>query len=201
MENEAKSPQQMGSTFVPIVHHSLPRPSETKQHLRSFTKVECKDMTQSLNRSGRMSAEPFHAKNLFTESDCCNLALSALDLENLDLRNLDPVLAQKMLNEIRSGANIKQVLEKFRVIDKKNLLMRSNRYSLPPPPPPRRPELEMGAVTVEPCAGVMTRSATAAPESCSGSLGRTSGNKAEKTVTFQDEFEVKRNKDVIDMVL
>ncbi len=192
----------MGSTFVPIVHHSLPRPSETKQHLRSFTKLESKDMTQSLTRSGRMSAEPFHAKSLFTESDCCNLALSALDLENLDLRNLDPVLAQKMLNEIRSGANIKQVLEKFRVIDKKNLLMRSNRYSLPPPPPPRRPELEMGAVTVEPCPSVMARSAASSvSDSCTGSLGRASGNKAEKTVTFQDEFEVKRSKDVIDMVL
>ena len=73
-------------------------------------------------RSGRMSAEPldFFASARRSNSSLDfrqSMALNALDLGQIDLRNIDPVLAKKMLEEIRQGADIKPLLEKFRVID------------------------------------------------------------------------------------
>ena len=41
-------------------------------------------------------------------------AINALDLENLDLRYIDPVLASKLLEEIRSGADVRPLLEKLK---------------------------------------------------------------------------------------
>ena len=43
-----------------------------------------------------------------------NPAINALDLENLDLRNIDPVLASKLLDEIRCGADVRPLLEKLK---------------------------------------------------------------------------------------
>ena len=40
--------------------------------------------------------------------------MNALDLENLDLRYIDPVLASKLLEEIRSGADVRPLLEKLK---------------------------------------------------------------------------------------
>ena len=43
-----------------------------------------------------------------------NPVINALDLENLDLRNIDPVLASKLLDEIRCGADVRPLLEKLK---------------------------------------------------------------------------------------
>ncbi len=66
-------------------------------------------------RSGRQSAEPFSRppwSNRGLPATSPNDDLDALDLSTLDLRNLDPATAKKMLDDIRSGADIK-VWSKF----------------------------------------------------------------------------------------
>ena len=74
----------------------------------------------TLTRSGRMSAEP----SSFLESGGPmsrigpnpSTELDALDLGSLDLRNIDPVVAKRMLDEIRQGTDIATILERFRVL-------------------------------------------------------------------------------------
>ena len=69
-------------------------------------------MATPLMKSGRMSAEPTPIKSHpdYRQS----AALNALDLENLDFRSIDPVLASQLLDEIRSGADIAPLLEKLK---------------------------------------------------------------------------------------
>ncbi len=50
--------------------------------------------------------------------------LDALDLQNLDLRNIDPVLAAEILQEIRNGADLKPLLEKLVLAEKTRLSKR-----------------------------------------------------------------------------
>lgn len=84
------------------------------------------------HRSGRQSAEPF-SHPTFPRWPAAALTpkkaeLDALDLGPIDLRNIDPVTAQKMLDDIRSGADIKPLLDK----------LRSSNSKPKPPPPPKR---------------------------------------------------------------
>ena len=64
------------------------------------------------------------------------MELNALDLGSLDLRNLDPSLAQKMLDEIRGGADIALLLEKLRA--------NSRSSSVQFPQPPKRDQMVPG---------------------------------------------------------
>ena len=44
-------------------------------------------------------------------------SLNALDLDSLNLKNIDPGVARRMLDEIQKGADVKSTLEKFNVIE------------------------------------------------------------------------------------
>ena len=52
---------------------------------------------------GRRSAEPFGSLFLAPKSSSADLSscLDALDLQNIDLRNIDPALAAEIVQEIR----------------------------------------------------------------------------------------------------
>ena len=67
-----------------------------------------------LLKSGRMSAEPPAAVIPEVSDYRLSTALNALDLDNFDFRNIDPVLASQLLEEIRNGADIAPLLERLR---------------------------------------------------------------------------------------
>ena len=120
-------------------------------------------------------------------SSSSSMALSALDLDSLpDLRNLDPALAQRMLDEIHRGADIKGLLEKFRLVDKasfpaSSVGAKSCLRLLPPPPPPKRNSLL--ALDASPKATLSSELLLP-----SRPLGK------EKMVTFEDEAKAKGGK-------
>ena len=71
----------------------------------------------SSTSSGRSSAEPTSSSSRRSSnlSDFrLSSALNGLDLDNLDLRNIDPVLASKLLTEIRNGADVGPLLDKLK---------------------------------------------------------------------------------------
>ena len=112
---------------------------------------------------GRRSAEPFGSIFLPSTKSSSDLSscLEALDLQNLDLRNIDPALAAEVLQEIRKGAELKPLLEKI-------LLAEKSRQS-------KRPQsLATAATTVT---STVTSTATLRP-------------KETKMVTFKDETDV-----------
>ena len=105
-----------------ITVHSLPRMNSLKSSDPSLDAIG--DSLAGVGRgggrhgypfmkSGRMSAEPTPVKSA-SESYRLSAALNALDLDNLDFRSIDPVLASKLLDEIRSGADIGPLLEKLK---------------------------------------------------------------------------------------
>ena len=106
------------ATHPQITVHSLPRMNSLKSSDPSLDAIgdslaglrlrPC----QAIMKSGRMSAEPTPIKR--SESYRLSAALNALDLDNLDFRSIDPVLASKLLDEIRSGADIGPLLEKLK---------------------------------------------------------------------------------------
>ena len=106
------------ATHPQITVHSLPRMNSLKSSDPSLDAIG--DSLAGLGRlrpfpimkSGRMSAEPTPIKR--SESYRLSAALNALDLDNLDFRSIDPVLASKLLDEIRSGADIGPLLEKLK---------------------------------------------------------------------------------------
>ena len=79
---------------------------------------------------GRRSAEPFGSlfvptsKSVRPISTDLSSCLEALDLQNIDLRNIDPALAAEILKEIRNGADLKPLLEKLVQSEKTRLLKR-----------------------------------------------------------------------------
>ena len=64
--------------------------------------------------SGRMSAEPTRRRDSSSSEFRLSAALNALDLNDLDLRTIDPHLASRLLDEIKSGADITPLLEKLK---------------------------------------------------------------------------------------
>ena len=75
-------------------------------------------LVSSTSGSGRSSAEPTSSSSRRSSNVSefrLSSALNALDLDNIDLRNIDPVLASKILNEIRNGADVGPLLEKFKI--------------------------------------------------------------------------------------
>ena len=120
---------------LPNTVHSLPRKLKS-EHVTGETTVTLEalgDSIQTLGRgrphlplpsilvsstsSGRSSAEPTSSSSRRSSnlSDFrLSSALNGLDLDNLDLRNIDPVLASKLLTEIRNGADVGPLLEKLK---------------------------------------------------------------------------------------
>ena len=90
------------ATHPQITVHSLPRMNSLKSSDPSLDAIG--DSLAGLGRlrpfpimkSGRMSAEPTPIKR--SESYRLSAALNALDLDNLDFRSIDPVLASKLLD-------------------------------------------------------------------------------------------------------
>jgi hypothetical protein len=86
---------------------------------------------------GRRSAEPFGSLFASTSksgrpvSSDLSSCLEALDLQNLDLRNIDPALAAEILKEIRNGADLQPLLEKLVQAEKTRLLKRPPDVSTP----------------------------------------------------------------------
>ena len=122
-----------------------------------------------------------------SSASSASMALSALDLDSLpDLRNLDPALAQRMLDEIHKGADIKSLLEKFRLVEKSfaNERGKSCLRLLPPPPPPKRNPL------------LALDSTRAAHKNSSSEVLMQRPQGKEKTVTFEDETKGKSGSDV-----
>ena len=76
-----------------------------------------------------MSAEPQISLSRQSSVKRFSAALNALDLDNLDLRNIDPILASQILDEIRNGADVGPLLEKLKRCDQsgiyKSVLVRS----------------------------------------------------------------------------
>ena len=111
-----------------ITVHSLPRQksSETSleaigdslAHLGGPGRGLRSSQATPLMKSGRMSAEPTPLKS--HPDYRLSAALNALDLDNLDFRSIDPVLASKLLDEIRHGADIGPLLEKLKDKSGKN---------------------------------------------------------------------------------
>ena len=116
--SRAAASSSSASTHPQITVHSLPRMNSLKSSDPSLDAIgdslaglrlrPC----QAIMKSGRMSAEPTPIKR--SESYRLSAALNALDLDNLDFRSIDPVLASKLLDEIRSGADIGPLLEKLK---------------------------------------------------------------------------------------
>ena len=77
-------------------------------------------LVSSTSASGRSSVEPNPSVSSSSRRSSnisefrLSSALNALDLDNLDLRNIDPTLASKLLSEIRNGADIGPLLEKLK---------------------------------------------------------------------------------------
>ena len=77
-------------------------------------------LVSSTSASGRSSVEPNPSVSSSSRRSSnisefrLSSALNALDLDNLDLRNIDPALASKLLSEIRNGADIAPLLEKLK---------------------------------------------------------------------------------------
>ena len=79
-------------------------------------------VSSTSSNSGRSSVEPNPSASVSSSSRrSSNIsefrlssALNALDLDNLDLRNIDPSLASKLLSEIRNGADLGPLLEKLK---------------------------------------------------------------------------------------
>merc|ERR1712008_243694 len=109
-------------------HPSLPRKSKLQEQFHTDPDSSITSSTSSavhparhiskpsaapviMLNSGRMSAEP-HLSIPRPSDYRHDPAINALDLENLDLRNIDPVLASKLLDEIRCGADVRPLLEK-----------------------------------------------------------------------------------------
>lgn len=88
-------------------HNFLLPPSTALQQPMSISNTT----TPTSSRSGRMSAEPSSSRYADYR---LSTALNALDLDNLDLRNIDPLLASKLLEEIKSGADVRPLLEKLK---------------------------------------------------------------------------------------
>lgn len=134
------------STVIPIVHSTFPRsssgllrlPKESEEPQQSelvssglttfaVSDTGCSNVAVGKpgglrnvvaipEKSGRTSADPLEAGRpprapTFSSTSSLN------DLDRLDLRNLDPVVAQRMLDEIQKGADIKTTLEKFHLLD------------------------------------------------------------------------------------
>ena len=106
--------------------HSLPRQKGSETSLEaigdSLAHLGGRGLRSSqatpLMKSGRMSAEPMPLKS--HPDYRLSAALNALDLDNLDFRSIDPVLASKLLDEIRNGADIGPLLEKLKDKSGKN---------------------------------------------------------------------------------
>lgn len=111
-------------------HPSLPRKSKLQEQFHTDPDSSITSSTSSavhparhiskpsaapviMLNSGRMSAEP-HLSIPRPSDYRHNPAINALDLENLDLRNIDPVLASKLLDEIRCGGDVRPLLEKLK---------------------------------------------------------------------------------------
>jgi hypothetical protein len=119
----------MMMTSAPVtVHQSLPRrpKPDPLEAIGDTLATMGRRAPQSIlvskpPNSGRMSAEPspFDTRRGSTSSSEFRLsaALNALDLEHLDLRNIDPVMASKLLQEIRNGADVAPLLEKLTAAD------------------------------------------------------------------------------------
>ena len=116
--SRAAASSSSASTHPQITVHSLPRMNSLKSSDPSLDAIGDAlaglrlSPCQAIMKSGRMSAEPTPIKR--SESYRLSAALNALDLDNLDFRSIDPVLASKLLDEIRSGADIGPLLEKLK---------------------------------------------------------------------------------------
>jgi len=98
----------------------------------------------TLGRPGGLrQVNPIPAPSSLADSSTSSgsVAISALGLENLDLRGLDPVTAQRLLDEIREGADLRDVLRKLRALDSGQKRLAGPTRSSPPPPPPKRSDL------------------------------------------------------------
>ena len=122
------------SAETPNMVHSLPRKLK-HEPAGTITLESLGDSIQTLGRgrphlplpsilvsstsgSGRSSAEPTSSSSRRSSNVSefrLSSALNALDLDNIDLRNIDPVLASKILNEIRNGADVGPLLEKLKI--------------------------------------------------------------------------------------
>lgn len=108
------------SSFQTFNKPLLPEPNVVPgNHLGSLSSSSSsRPKSATLTRSGRMSADPFplEHRQFSHPRGHQSVALNALDLDPLDLRNIDPALAKQILDEIKSGADIEPVLTKFQVI-------------------------------------------------------------------------------------
>ncbi len=126
------------TTIMPI-NHSMQRASSSLNRCHpstmifsSFVEGEEDNATLSLGRAGSALRSKFHHATSPSTTATGDIgqhqgessvggnrtavALNPLNLDHLDFCNLDPVVAQKMLDEIHQGADIKTMLEKIRIL-------------------------------------------------------------------------------------
>ena len=112
-----------GSVTLEALGDSIQTLGRGRPHLPLPSILVSSTSASTSGNSGRSSVEPNHASSVTSSSSrrSSNIsefrlssALNALDLDNLDLRNIDPTLASKLLSEIRNGADIGPLLEKLK---------------------------------------------------------------------------------------
>ena len=112
-----------GSVTLEALGDSIQTLGRGRPHLPLPSILVSSTSASTSGNSGRSSVEPNHASSVTSSSSrrSSNIsefrlssALNALDLDNLDLRNIDPTLAAKLLSEIRNGADIGPLLEKLK---------------------------------------------------------------------------------------
>lgn len=106
---------------MPRPPQQSPRPPSSLQHQKAAS-LPRKNKLDHLEEIGDALANVGHTHNhrglVPPPTILVNSRLSAeLDLDNLDIRNIDPVLASKLLDEIRQGADVGPLLERFKSVD------------------------------------------------------------------------------------
>ena len=78
--------------------------------------------TENQHKSGRFSAEPPQILTSSAAEFRLSAALNDFDLDNFDFRNIDPILASKLLDEIKSGADVGPLIEKLKKNEMKKMV-------------------------------------------------------------------------------
>ena len=122
-QTESVAGASSGSVTLEALGDSIQTLGRGRPHLPLPSILVSSTSASTSGNSGRSSVEPNHASSVTSSSSrrSSNIsefrlssALNALDLDNLDLRNIDPTLASKLLSEIRNGADIGPLLEKLK---------------------------------------------------------------------------------------